>query len=142
MWMLIVIVILMLILFRSSIAHKITDKYAENLMKDPKFLSEVNKVNEAYAKQEAKVVAAMEDLMRTDEYQRIQMVIDEVQDVRKGLALYSLIYGISDKYNVDWPTAIETVRVGLNSGKMKLDPDSCIDKYRLVESFFAVNPKA
>lgn len=142
MWpLLILVVILMIILYRSSIAEKITDKYAENLMQDPVFLGEVNKVNEEYAKGMKRVESAVSDIMHTEEYQRIQVAIDEVQDVRKGLVLHMYMKEMVDKYNVDWSTAAEAVRVGVASGKLKLDPAIADKEFRFGQHMFRVTPK-
>ena len=141
MWYLLAIVSLFVFLYRGAISDKVIDKYGEHLMKDPVFLKELDKSNAAYAEAQEGLKSAVRDLMQDPEYQRIQKCVDAMQDVRKGIALHALIKDIEDKYNVDAQTAIETVRVGLTSGKMKLDPDAHIDKAGLMETMFTVHPK-
>lgn len=146
MWIL-VIVILLGIIFRKLIVNAMINSYAKTLWEDKGF-NELKDNAESIARQrndaQERLMQCSHRAMKEDNYLiQLQKAVNDCGDVREGIALHLLRKDLVLKYGVDWHTADEAVRVGLASGKMKLDPQAALrvftpNEYAALQGFLKV----
>ena len=127
------VIVLGVIIWRNA-----KEKYGDTLMRDPAFIKLAAGAEKDFTDAKEKVVEAMDDVINTDSFQNLQNAVNEMQDVKKGIALHLLRLNIRKQFDVDWDTAIQCVNTGLKSGKMTLDTDNVEKNFPTMVSLLEV----